>query len=329
MRTQTKSQIIEIISKNGYIQVKELVQMLGITQAAVHRALNKLIHDQVLIKKGRPPKVFYFLKEPLPQKTTVKLSEEQHRILQEHYVYISPSGKIETGLDGFLSWMHNTQNQQSPELCVQNYIKVLDEAQSHINKKYDLIEATDRFNKIFPTNHLEKVFYQDFYSLIQFGKTKLGQYLLNGKQSQNKAIIKYLAEIAQPSLQRIIQMEDIHALAWVPHSIPRIIPFLKELEKYLNLNLPKVEIVKTYSGEIPIAQKSLAKLKERVQNARETMVVVPLKIEHQNVLLIDDAVGSGATLNEVAGKLKARGAKKIIGYAIVGSYKGFEVIREV
>jgi predicted amidophosphoribosyltransferase len=48
------------------------------------------------------------------------------------------------------------------------------------------------------------------------------------------------------------------------------------------------------------------------------------------VLLIDDAIGSGATLNETAMKLKETGmAKEVIGFAIVGSMKGFEVIREV
>jgi predicted amidophosphoribosyltransferase len=59
------------------------------------------------------------------------------------------------------------------------------------------------------------------------------------------------------------------------------------------------------------------------------MNVVSLKVEYQTVLIIDDAVGSGATINEIAQKLKARGAKKVIGFAIVGSYKGFEVIKEV
>lgn len=48
------------------------------------------------------------------------------------------------------------------------------------------------------------------------------------------------------------------------------------------------------------------------------------------LLLIDDAVGSGATLNETAKKLKQMGiAKRVYGFAVVGSLKGFEVIREV
>jgi len=47
-------------------------------------------------------------------------------------------------------------------------------------------------------------------------------------------------------------------------------------------------------------------------------------------MLIDDAVGSGATLNEVAGKIRNKGvARKITGLAIVGSFKGFDVITDI
>jgi predicted amidophosphoribosyltransferase len=46
--------------------------------------------------------------------------------------------------------------------------------------------------------------------------------------------------------------------------------------------------------------------------------------------LIDDALGSGSTLNETAQKLKKQKlAKTIIGLAITGSFSGFEVISEV
>lgn len=50
-----------------------------------------------------------------------------------------------------------------------------------------------------------------------------------------------------------------------------------------------------------------------------------------NIVLIDDAVGSGATLNETAKKIRAQGLcrGKIIGLAITGSAKGFDVISEV
>ena len=47
--------------------------------------------------------------------------------------------------------------------------------------------------------------------------------------------------------------------------------------------------------------------------------------------MVDDAVGSGATLNEIAKKIRDRKIckGKIIGLAITGSFKGFDVISEV
>jgi len=54
-----------------------------------------------------------------------------------------------------------------------------------------------------------------------------------------------------------------------------------------------------------------------------------MKAAFNKVLLIDDALGSGATINETACKLKNRHiAKMVYGYALTGSYKGFEVISE-
>jgi predicted amidophosphoribosyltransferase len=328
MYSTTKIQIVEIIKKNEQIQVKELVHILGLTQAAIHRALNKLIEEKVITKKGTPPKVFYFLNEQHPSLAHPLVPEPQKKMLEENYLYINPVGKIETGLDGFIDWMQSTHNKQKPEKCIEEYLEMLREAQTHKNKN-QLIDATTRFENIFKPSYLDKVFYHDFYSLIKFGKTKMGQYLLHGKQSQNKMMIKQIATMIEPDIKSLIRLEKIDAIAWTPHSIPRKVSFLKEIEQLLHINLPKIEITKVYAGKIPIAQKSLSKLDERIQNARETMIVVPSKIEARKVLLIDDAVGSGATLNEIAHKLKSKGSKAVVGYAMVGSYKGFEVIKEV
>ena len=50
----------------------------------------------------------------------------------------------------------------------------------------------------------------------------------------------------------------------------------------------------------------------------------------QTILLIDDALGSGATLNETAQKIKNQKlAETVIGLAITGSFSGFDVISEV
>lgn len=116
----------------------------------------------------------------------------------------------------------------------------------------------------------------------------------------------------------------------MPHSIQRKVQFLKEFANRLNLSLPKIELTKAYPGEIRVAQKTLGRFEERVQNARETIFVSNNNVQFKRVLLINDAVGSAATLNETARKLKNMGiAKEVYGFALVGSLKDFEVIREV
>jgi predicted amidophosphoribosyltransferase len=83
------------------------------------------------------------------------------------------------------------------------------------------------------------------------------------------------------------------------------------------------------TGEIAIPQKALSKIEERVNNARASILLTE-KRKFKKVLLIDDAIGSGATINETALKLKDQAvASHIIGLAITGSFKGFDVIQEV
>ena len=156
----------------------------------------------------------------------------------------------------------------------------------------------------------------------------MGQYLLHGKSGQDKTIIKTIARITKKDLEYIIKNNNIDALAFIPYSIPRKIPFLKEYRKQLNLSLPEIFIAKAFTGSVPIAQKSLSKLSERIENARETIFVTTNNKKYKNILLIDDALESGATINETGKKLAEKGVK-VFGYAIVGSYKGFEVLKEV
>ena len=100
------------------------------------------------------------------------------------------------------------------------------------------------------------------------------------------------------------------------------------LEKGLNLNTRNIAIEKIKT-EIVVPQKSLTKLKDRVENVESTIIVRETN-KSNKILLIDDAVGSGATLNGVAEKIKKLNiSKKIIGVSLTGSFKGFDVISEV
>ena len=78
-----------------------------------------------------------------------------------------------------------------------------------------------------------------------------------------------------------------------------------------------------------LQQKALTKINDRIINAQAS-IVVDEKRNFKTILLIDDAIGSGATMNETACKIKLKKvALRVVGYSVVGSYKGFEVINEV
>ncbi|HWY79313.1 MAG TPA: hypothetical protein VNW29_03055 [Candidatus Sulfotelmatobacter sp.] len=104
---------------------------------------------------------------------------------------------------------------------------------------------------------------------------------------------------------------------------------MKELEKQLNLPVQVLTVTKIKT-DIIIPQKTLPRLEDRIENAKHTIIVDDTR-KYKNVLLIDDAVGSGSTLNETAKQLKDKKlvSGQIIGLAITGSFKGFDVISEV
>lgn len=136
-----------------------------------------------------------------------------------------------------------------------------------------------------------------------------------------------LTEIKQ-RVATLVNSNNFDAVGFVPPTIRREVQIMKYLETHLKINLPKINIQKI-SGIIPVPQKSLNKIEERIRNAENTFAVSET-VRYNHLLLIDDAVGSGATMNQVAGKIKQKDiAKKITGLAVVGSFKGFDVITDV
>lgn len=323
MKTDTKSQIVEFINKNRAARPYDIVNFLQITPAAVHRHLKKLILAGHIKKTGTPPQVFYVLTEKFSQTGT----EQLNNMGFENYLYVSPTGEISEGILGFQTWVKSVKEESRLPQLIEEYKKIRNDADRFF--KLAVIDATPRLQNVFRSIALDKVFYLDFYSLPKFGKTKLGQLVLYGKQSQNKKIIRDLSITIKDQILKICKREKIDSVAWVPHSLPRKVQFLKEIEQNLKLPYPQIHIVKVFSGQVAVAQKTLSKLEDRIKNAAETMMVKEMSLKYKIVLLIDDAVGSGATLNEAAKKLKERGAQKVYGLAVVGSYKGFEVIKEV
>lgn len=325
MKIKTNDKIIEFIKKQRQVRAGDIINYLGITKQAVFRHLTKLAEQGKIYKIGKPPKVFYAILETTDNKDKHKIADKIKKIIEPNFLTITPAGEIKKGWIGFVAWCH--QRNQNIKQSALDYVSII--------KKYNAIRKSglrDGMNKMrdtFSDVYLDCLFYLDFYAIPHFGKTKLGQLLLYAKQSQDKKMIKELSCEIRPKVMALIKKYRIEAAGFIPPTVKREVQLIKELERNLDINLPKIKIVKIKT-QVIVPQKTLNKLNDRVENASQTFVIEEIPAA-KNILLIDDAVGSGATFNEIAKKIKLyKGFRgKLVGLAITGSLKGFDVISEV
>lgn len=329
MNKTTKNTILEYLSTHKKARVEDLSRDLGVSRQLLHRHLRGFLKQDIVIRTGRPPLVFYELSSKKVDEDVPEVPIETIDFIESNYLYVSPSGELLYGFDGFKRWVDSIKMLPQLQFLAREYYKIKNDVERHRNS-IGLIDATEKLENTFPEIFIDKVLFIDFYSLPKFGKTRLGQLVLYSKQGQQTKLIKQVAKEVNERLEGIFKKFEISAVGIIPPTIPRQVQFLRELEKSLTIKLPKLDLVKAYRGEIPIAQKTLSKLEDRIENAKSSIFIKDVIAKYNNVLLIDDAVGSGASMNEVARKLKEEGvAKKVVGLAIVGSYKGFDVISEV
>lgn len=326
MKTLTSNKILEYISKNGQASGKELTDYLvNITGRGVRKQLKTLTDKKLLQKIGKPPKVYYTISTNKDINYTFPMSQNVIDVINDRYLYISPTGESKVGWDGFIAWCEKTK--QDPVKTANEYISTIDKFDKF--KKDGLVNGLPKMKKTFSHVYLDKLYYLDFYSIERFGKTKLGQMLLYAKQSQNTGLINQLINQIRPEIIKVVKENNIDGIVFIPPTVKREIQFMKELERKLNFEIETLSITKIKT-EIIVPQKTLSKLEDRIENTKRTIIINEKKV-YKNILLIDDAVGSGATLNETAKQIIDKNLVngEIIGLAITGSFKGFDVISEV
>lgn len=329
MITDTRNRILEYIRIHKQARAHDLIKVFGISQVAVHKQLKNLLNKDEVSKVGKPPLVFYIPKEK-KEATLDNVSDRIKKIIDKNYLYISPIGALLYGLEGFANWAKAINEEKRLQKLANEYVNALGNVKKYF-KANGWIDATEKLKNTFKEIYADRLLYADFYSLPKFGKTKLGQLVLYAKQSQNRELINQISTLVKPLIEKIIEEFSITAVAFIPPTVPRSLQFMNELKSTLNLKLPNIELAKVTAGEVVVAQKTLSRLEERIINARNTIFTKNNKGVYHNVLLIDDAAGSGSTFNETAKKLRGitGGKNKIVAFAIVGSFKGFDVIKEV
>lgn len=324
-----RDKILNALKEKGDLSVKELVDMLHVSKQAIHVAINQLLEQEIVSKFGKTPKTIYRLatSSPATFSNFETIDNNAQTYLSENFLLITEIGKMMEGIEGFSYWCK--QRNLPLEKTLTEFLKTREKYDSYFNAAR-IIDGKEKLvnTKGYDTIFLDEIFYLDFYAIERFGKTRLGTLLHYAKQGQNKFLMKILLAEIKPKVDLLLRNNKFDAIGFVPPTIRREVQIMKYLETHLKINLPGIKIQKI-SGIIPVPQKSLNKLEERISNAENTFAITET-VKYNHLLLIDDAVGSGSTMNQIAGKIKQKGiAKKITGLAVVGSFKGFDVVTDV
>lgn len=338
--------ILDLFDYNRELSAAQITEKTWLWRTIVHKYLKELIEQGKIEKKWTVPKVIYFNPKWINKKLlscvedsflipfngsieSSILDYETRIILDWVFLKFSPLGKTMNGISGIIQWCEERKLNVRDK--IQEYLKIY----KYIKSKQDecwLLSADDAFWKDFQEKFLDRVYYADQYKYMDFGRWKLAELTFYAKQSQNKKLIsESIAEIF-PKLECNIYREKYDAIAITPWSIKRQNQLLGALKKELEIfQLPFINIIKYSESWIFIPQKSLKSRNERIENAKNTIFVDDKHAwDYKKVLLIDDFVGSGATLNETAKKLKDEWVEQVIGFAFVGNTNlSYEVINEI
>lgn len=294
----TKDKILNLFDEKKELTIVSIVDELNVSKQYVHRIIIKLLDAGIINKYGSAPKTFYRLNEVISKDdSNINIEKNIDDFLNKNFIVITEVGEFLEGLSAFEFWCKKRKLPLNKTL--DEYILTKNKYDNYFNNNH-LIDGLEKLKntKGFDNIYLDSLYYLNFYAIERFDKTRLGTILHYAKQGQSKTLMQLLIEAIKSHLNNILDVYKIDALAFVPATIKRETQLMKVLENGLKLNKPKI-VIEKYSGLIPVPQKSLNKLEEIINNADNTFIIKS-SISYKNVLLIDDAVGSGSTLNQIA-----------------------------
>ena len=321
MIENTLQELIDFLEKEPGSRPKVIAEELGISRQYVQKLLAN--NENLFSVSGTGPNRFYRNKNTSIVKEEILTNFKDSNLIEENFYALTPLGEELVGVSGFKRWcdVRNFDFDAKKD----EYITIL---KKYYKNDHTPIDFTNKLETSFADNVIKKVWAVDYYNFEIFGKTKMGTQVMIAKQTGDSSITNQLISRIDPVIDNMIEKFNIEAVAFVSPTIQRQSQLMTKLDNNIAINIPRIKVHKV-GAKILIAQKTLKSLEDRILNASETFVVESQK-KYNNVLIIDDALGSGATLNELAKQILQKGiAKTCYGLVLVASPSGYEVINEV
>lgn len=329
--------ILDAMKTQKYWGVTELAEYLGKHRNLIHRYFKVLVETGKVKKTWTGVHVKYSLVDWVDAEVTNSIVTEwfsfsytQSVLLDRFFAKISPTGELLTGKEWFVVWC--TSKWLDPKEKIISFVEIAQYLETQKNE-CGLLSVTKAFHEKVDWAVIDELWYADQYKRMEFGRGKLAEITFFAKDTQNKWLLEKSISMMKHQLECLISTWNFDAIAFTPHSRDRKIQLLQFLKKNINTSwLQEIELVKYAPFWVIVPQKSLKTRKERIQNAKNTILIQDQKEakKYNRVLLIDDFVGSWATLNETAKKLKNLWIKHVTWFAFVGNMNlTYEVIREI
>jgi DNA-binding MarR family transcriptional regulator/hypoxanthine-guanine phosphoribosyltransferase len=327
--TTNKAGITFLLTNTDQATIEDIASAWDVSVASAKKYIKKFVDEGIIEKIGKPPKkINYTIAQ---QGSTHQYSTEQERTIERYFTYITPDGRLFNGTKGFEKFItskYGKQESEGVEKIARKYMEIRDEYYG-IEEQIKTIDTTNKIKQAFQDSYaIEKMFYADFDELPIFEKTQLYQLITIAKNGQrNTGLMMEIINSIQNNINKLINEYEIDAVGFIPPTIMRKTQLMTFIKNRLDISIDQIEISKA-TNLLPVQQKSLTKIKDRKLNAKNS-IVVKSKKQYESVLLIDDVVGSGATLNETAKKILQQNiAQKVYTFAAVGSAKPgeFEII---
>lgn len=357
----TLLQIIQFLDTNGPSKIGSICDKFGSNRVSVGKILQTGIDLAYIQKDGKAPHSYYSITKlakihfviahdvvsqvQQSRNNSVRtnneaLSYSDRKALADFYKFES-NGKLLQWADGFIERCNNPKRKLDIHDAAKRYDQIISSIEQRKNN-CGLIDVTQEFIQGMKSKqkqtavYIDTMYYCDRNNYDEFGRWPLAEKAFFAKTSSNIDLNKMVIGEILPVIDCLLHAHKIDAIGITPWSINRKVQVLWELKKALTkYGIPFIPLEKYFPNNIPVAQKSL-RWDQRFINAQSSIQInLPAlqKIDKKfkTILLIDDFVGSGATMNISAQKIKQMEiTNNIIWLAFVWNFDmSYDVINEI
>lgn len=182
---------------------------------------------------------------------------------------------------------------------------------------YGNLEILDREVEI-DSNYIKKVYYSLSYN--RFIREMIKNYKYNGKNY----LYKPFGEIMLKTIENKKMAEDIDIILYVPtHRRKEALRGYNQAEllaNYISKNLEKPLLKDNLIKTRWTKEQSHSNKIDRIINLQDSFQIkAPIEIKGKKILLVDDIITTGGTMEECSRVLINNGAKEVIGLALTSS----------